>query len=120
MLAKEKRLNVKKEFTRVAGGKKIDHPFVKLFFIIEGQNIPKIGLALSGNYFKKAVDRNKAKRVISTGFEKLYQQIVPGAKIIAMPKTEVLKLNSGEILSNLEKLLKQNKLLNEKTDCKID
>lgn len=118
MLSKEKRLNLKKDFTWVASGRKTGNYLVKIYFRsgenpseASGQVQPRVGIALSKSVFKKAVDRNRARRLVSKGFEFLYNQLPQGINIVAIPRSGVLNLNSEEFTKFLEILLKKEKIL---------
>lgn len=111
MLSKDKRLNLKKEFTWVAAGEKSGNQFLKLFFRFGSNLEPRIGIATSKNTFRNAIDRNRARRLVSFGAEQLYRQIARGANIIVLPKKETLKLSSEEMANSLLDLLKKNKLI---------
>ncbi len=111
MLSKDKRLNLKKDFTWVAAGEKLGNQFLKLFVRFGSNLEPRVGIATSKNTFKNATDRNRARRLVSKGFEQLYRQIVPGINIIVLPKEGVLKLSSEEVTSSLEELLTKNGLI---------
>lgn len=96
----------------MASGEKTENSLVKIFFK-NGQNeFPKIGISLSKNIFKKAVDRNRARRFVSKSFENLYNKLPSGLNIVAMPKADVLQFSSGEITKSLEELLKRVDLVN--------
>lgn len=116
MLSKEKRLNLKKDFTWVAAGEKSGNLFIKIFFRFGNNQSPRVGIATSKNTFKKAVDRNRSKRLVSSGFEVFYRQLVDGVNIIALPKEEVLRAGSEEIINSLGDLLGKLKLLKNVED----
>lgn len=107
MLPKSKRLNLKTDFKWVAAGQKTENNFVKVFFRLGSNSLPRIGIALSKSNFKKAVERNRARRLISKGFEELYSRLPEGINIIAMPKENVLKLSGEEVSKGLEEVLKK-------------
>jgi ribonuclease P protein component len=112
MLPKDQRLNLKKEFSWVASGQKIENQMVKVFFRFGSNHQPRVGISLSGKVFKKAVDRNRAKRIIATGFQTLYSKLPENLNIIALPKITVLNLSADEVTESLEVLLKRTRLLN--------
>ncbi|MDO8570853.1 MAG: ribonuclease P protein component [Candidatus Daviesbacteria bacterium] len=112
MLPKNKRLNLNKDFRWVASGKRIENNLVKMFLKMSPPSDvelpqPKIGISLSKNVFKKAVDRNRARRLVSKALENLYNELPSGLNIVAMPKKDILEMNSNEITKNLEELLKK-------------
>ncbi len=112
MLPKSKRLNLKKDFKWAASGKKIDSQYAKLFIRI-GDNInPRIGIAVSSALFKKANERNRARRLISAALEPLYAKLPKSINIVALPKQIILNVKSGDVLLDLEEKLKHEKIIN--------
>lgn len=114
MLARSKRLNLKKDFKWVAKGKKIDTQFAKLFirFGDPSESLgPRVGIAVSSSLFKKATQRNRARRLVSAALETLYPSLPQGINIIALPKEGVLKVKSSDVLLDLERLLKSEKII---------
>ena len=121
MLPKSKRLNLSTDFKWVASGsprsaggagKKIDSKFAKLFIRIGDNEFPRIGIAVSSSIFKKATERNRARRVISAALEQLYINLPKSINIVALPKIGVLNVKSGNILMDLEEGLKNAKIIN--------
>lgn len=112
MLPKKSRLNLKKDFKWVAMGKKIDSKYAKLFIRV-GDNInPRVGIATSSSLFKKATQRNRARRLVSAALELLYAKLPKSINIIALPKQMVLNVKSGDVLLDLEEKLKNEKIIN--------
>lgn len=111
MLPKKKRLNLKKDFSWVASGRKSGNDLIKLFFRFGNNEEPRIGIALSKSTFKKATDRNRARRLISSGFEALFNKLPPKINIVAMPREEILKADSEKVKEVLEDLLEKEKTL---------
>lgn len=111
MLPKEKRLNLKKDFKWVASGKRLNHHHFSVFIKYGENEFPKIGIATSKNYFKKATDRNRARRLLSKALESIYEALPHNINIIALPKSGVIDVKSEELLKELEKELKNKNLL---------
>lgn len=111
MLRKNIRLNLKKDFRWVASGKKIETKLVKLFIKNGDNSTARIGIAVSTSLFKKATDRNRAKRILSAAFEKLYQRLPENINIIALPKRGYLDVKSDDLTLELETALKKEGLL---------
>ncbi len=103
MLPKEKRLNLKTDFKRVASGKKLNSQYLTLF--LKPAEILKIGIATSSKNFKKAHERNRARRITSAAFEKIYQDLLD-IEIIALPKSPILDVKSNTVTDDLKSLLK--------------
>lgn len=111
MLAKSKRLNLKKDFKWVASGKKIETKFAKLFIRIGDNEFPKVGFALSSSLFKRATERNKARRVLSAALESLYSKLPQSINIVALPKPGILKVKSADVFLDLETVLRNEKII---------
>jgi len=62
---------------------------------------PRLGLAISKKSAKRAVDRNRIKRIFRESF-RLHQHKLPNVDIIAMCKTNVLNLNNTEMHEQIE------------------
>ncbi len=111
MLPKSQRLNLKKDFKWVAAGKKLETKYLKLFIRTGENEKPKVGIALSGKSFKKAVDRNRARRLTSQAFQSLIDNLPPTINIVALPKVGILDVKSGNVLLDLEEVLKNEKII---------
>ncbi len=111
MLPTSQRLNLKKDFKWVASGRKIETKFIKLF-VKHGENdFPRIGIALSSKVFKKAIDRNRAKRLISQALQTTYYQLPTTINIVALPKVGVIEVKSDEVLKDLKFVFKNEKII---------
>lgn len=62
---------------------------------------PRLGLAISKKSAKRAVDRNRIKRIFRESF-RLHQHILPNVDIIAMCKSDVLSLDKKEMHKQIE------------------
>ena len=107
MLPKSARLNLKKDFKRVASGKKIEGKYLRLFFVTGENEIPRIGIAVSSGHLKKAHDRNRVRRLVSAAFESIYSTIPAHFNIVALPKQGILGVKSGDVLLDLEESLQK-------------
>lgn len=112
MLPRESRLNLKKDFRWVAAGQKTENGLAKIFFRFGDNPLPRIGIATSKTNFKKAVERNRVRRVISKGFEELYDFLPRGLNVVVLPKAEVLKLKSDNVTDVLKKSLAERGIFN--------
>ena len=98
MLSKDKRLNLKKDFNWVASGKRINCSFFNMFIKYGENQFPRVGIATSKNYFKKATDRNRARRLLSKAMENIYSKLPQNINIILLPRAGVIEVKS-EVLS---------------------
>lgn len=111
MLPKHQRLNLKKDFKWVASSKKLETKYLKIFIRVGDNQIPKLGIATSSKTFKKAVERNRARRLVSSAVEPLYGRLPENVNIVALPKIGILKVKSGDVLLDLEEGLKNAKII---------
>ncbi|MBI4038664.1 ribonuclease P protein component [Candidatus Daviesbacteria bacterium] len=111
MLPRFQRLNLKTDFKWVTTGKKIETKFTRIFFKNGDNVLPRLGIALSGKVFRKATQRNRVKRLISQAFACLYNLLPGHINIVVLPKSEVIGVKSPEVLLDLEKGLKNEKIL---------
>ncbi len=111
MLSRDKRLNLKKEFSYVASGQKLEDSLVKIFYRFGQNPLPKVGIAISSANFKHAVDRNRARRVVSSVVEDLYQYMNQNLNLIILPKQLVLSSDHDTLSKQLKNLLESKNLL---------
>lgn len=113
MLPKNKRLNLKNDFSKVASGQRNEDDLVKIFSKYSSNKDPAVGIAVSAKTFKKAVERNRARRLISKVFENLYDRLPEGINLIIMPKEDVIKYKAHELEPKIEKLLIKSGILKD-------
>lgn len=111
MLPKQNRLNLSKDFKWVASGKKIETSLVTLFIKTGENTFPRVGIALSGKVFKKATDRNRARRLVSRSLESLYESLPKDINIVALPKVGVINVKSDTVLLDLKSSLNNEKII---------
>lgn len=112
MLPKSKRLNFKKDFKWVASGSKLETRFLKMFYRTGKNEVAKLGIALSSKNFKKATDRNRARRLVSQAFQSIFHLLPSTINIIALPKAGVIDVKSSDLALDLEKVLRDEKIIN--------
>ncbi len=111
MLPKPQRLNLKTDFKWVASGKRLETKFLKLF-IKSGENqIARIGIGGSSKTYKKATDRNCARRLTSSAFESIYNRLPKDINIVALPKAGITSVKSIDVVLDLEKGLEKEKIV---------
>ncbi len=112
MLPKNNRLNLSKDFKWVASGRALNTKYAKLF-IKSGENQePKIGVAVATKMFKKAVDRNRAKRSMFAAFQSILSQLPKDLNIVALPNVSILEVKSEVIASTLAIIFKNEDHIN--------
>ncbi len=111
MLAKSQRLNLKKDFKWVASGQKIETQFLKVFIRNGGNLFPRVGIATSKATYKKAHERNKARRLIAQAFQEIYSLLPTNANIVALPKAGILEVKSSDVVADLRNALKNENII---------
>ncbi len=111
MLSKPKRLNLKKDFKFVASGKRLNTKLLTLFVRVGDNKWPRVGIALSAKHFKKASERNRAKRLVSFAFESIYVELPVNINIVALPKSSILIVKSKDVVLDLKEALKAQGLI---------
>ncbi len=66
-------------------------------------NQSRLGFAIAKKQVKRAVDRNRLKRLIRESF-RLHQHELPDVDIVIMVRQNILTLTHGEIFNRLNKL----------------
>lgn len=101
MLPKEKRLNISKSFKFVSTGTSSSTASFKLFYRVSGYGTPLVGIAMSKRQFRKANQRNKAKRLSSLAIENLYGKLRMGLNLVIMPKESIFKKDQEGLVKEL-------------------
>ena len=95
----------------MASGRKLETKYLKLFIKLGENEKPRIGIALSSKNFKKATDRNRAKRVTAQAFQSIYSTLPNNINIVALPKSGVLDVKSGDLSLDLEEVLIKERVI---------
>ncbi|MBI2021457.1 ribonuclease P protein component [Candidatus Daviesbacteria bacterium] len=102
MLPKSQRLNLKTDFKWVVNGQKLETKNFKIF-LRQGENdVPRIGIALSSQVFKKATLRSKAKRLTSRAVEQIYSSLKRNLNLVIMPKGSCLTSQPDQLVEELK------------------
>lgn len=102
MLPGNKRLNLKNSFGEIASGKKANTPSLRLMYKFTNSSTPLVGIALSKAYFKKAFQRNRARRLVSKTLENYYPTLPKGLNLVIIPKAEVLEKTPDDLFKELK------------------
>ena len=105
MLSRDKRLNLNTSFRWVRGGRSAEDQFTKIFTRVGDNTQPLVGISTSAKVFKKAVDRNRARRLISRCIELFYNKIPNNLNIVILPKDKVLDAGLEDLYASLKSLV---------------
>lgn len=105
------RLTRSSDFKRVRRfGKSYAHPLVVLITSPVPDPVLRIGVA-AGRTVGKAVERNRAKRLIRTGLSELLPEISRGWELIFLARQPLVKASYSDTCAALRSLLKRAKLV---------
>lgn len=102
MLAKSQRLNLTKDFRWVRAGKRVETPHFKIFFRVGDQTTPRVGIALVSKLFKRAHDRNRARRLTSKAIEQNYPGLPKKINLVIMPKGPILEKKANDLAREIK------------------
>jgi len=107
------RLTRSTDFKRVRRlGKSYAHPLLVLIALPNGMERSRFGIA-AGRSVGKAVERNRAKRLVREGLRPLTPQIEPGWDILLLARTSMAKSNLDSTRQALRTLLSRAHLLKD-------
>ena len=105
------RLTQSTDFKRVRrSGKSYAHPLVVLVVLVAEGETTRIGVT-AGKAIGKAVQRNRAKRLLREALRPLLPNIKPGLKILLIARNPILTANLAEIHDNLYQLFTKTNLM---------
>lgn len=105
MLPKNKRLNLKSEFSRVIKGRRMETANYLIYLAPATLEFSRVGISIRTKNFGKAHNRNRARRLTAQAIQNLSSNLPKKADLIIMPKSGVLE-NEVEILGKeLENVL---------------
>ena len=110
MLSKSQRLNLKNDFKFVRSGTRKETPNLILFIRTSTNSTPLVGIANSAKVFKKAHDRNRARRLAVTAIQKIYPNLSKSLNLVIMPKENILKATVEDVERELSGALGESKL----------
>jgi ribonuclease P protein component len=104
------------DFRRVyKKGKSYVCPFFVIYINPNRNNNVRLGITV-GKKIGNAVNRNRAKRVITAAFRSAYSQIAAGNDFVIVARTRILNVKSTKVEELLLKLLKEHGALNQNTN----
>lgn len=112
MLAKELRLTSLYDFEMVKSlGESFSSSHFKLVFLVQSEESLKFGFIVSKKLSKKAVLRNRVKRLMRESVRPLIDKIKGSYSIVLIARTGAEKLSLDEYKSEIVGLFKKAKLI---------
>jgi ribonuclease P protein component len=100
---RELRLLTAKQYSHVfADARRFGNQSFTLLIRVNEQVYPRLGLAIAKKSAKRAIDRNRIKRLLRESFRNRQHQL-PSIDIIAMCRPSAVPLSNKQILKQLEK-----------------
>lgn len=107
MLKRENRIKLKKEFAEIKNkGRVLYSPLFGFLTHKENDGQKKFGFIVSKKISKKAVDRNKIRRILSEVIRKNLEKFENGTRVIFLTKKEILGKKMKEIEKEVEKFVR--------------
>lgn len=113
-----KRFRLKKssDFQRVRRfGKAIAHPFVVLLYLPNDLEQVRIGVA-AGKSIGKAVQRNRAKRIMRAAIQPHLSKIKSGNDCVLIARNSILSTNAVQLSQVLQELLQKARLISDENE----
>lgn len=114
MLKKNQRLNLSESFKSVVKeSKRIETAHFKLFIqktdkqsltLRDKNKYPKVGIALTKKEFRKAHERNRARRLTAQVIGQNYVRLIPNMNLVIIPKASVNQTEVKELLNEIDSI----------------
>ena len=109
MLKRENRIRSKKEFFEVKNKGRVSYsPLFGWLFNKENDDLKKFGFIVSKKISKKAVDRNRIRRILSEIVRKNLDKFEKGTRLVFLTKQEILGKKMIEVEKEINKFLISN------------
>lgn len=117
MLPKKYRLKNKRDFDKVhRGGKFYQNKYTALKLIKNNLPESRIGIIVSTKVSKKAVVRNKVKRIIRASILGFLTKVAAGYDVVIMVRPEIARYDFAAIDAVIKELFYKAKLITDQND----
>ena len=107
MLKRENRIRSKKEFAEIKNeGRVLYSPLFGFLNYKKDDDLKKFGFIVSKKISKRAVDRNKIRRILSEVVRKNLEKFENGTRIVFLTKKEILGKKMEEVEKEVKKFFK--------------
>src|SRR4051812_32976814 len=106
MLPKSQRLNLRKDFKSIRSGKRAETSNLILFYKFGENQAALVGISMSSKVFKKAHDRNRARRLAATAVQATYPNLINSLNLVIMPKESILQAKIEDLEKELSEAIK--------------
>lgn len=101
--SRSKRLTRAKQYSKVfANNSRVSDDCITLLIGKQCGKRARLGFAIAKKQLKRAVDRNRIKRLLRESFRLRHNEL-PNIDIVIMVRLNILKLNHTEVFSRLDK-----------------
>ena len=105
MLSKKNRLTKREDFSAVyLRGSYVGQDGIAIKYLQSNQAVSRIGFSVGKNFSKKAVERNRARRVLQEVCREYMQSLKTGFDIVIMPKAEQTNIDFGKAKDVLKQI----------------
>jgi ribonuclease P protein component len=107
VLKKENRIRSKKEFFEIKNKGRVSYsPFFGWLFHKENDDLKKFGFIVSKKISKRAVDRNRIRRILSEIIRNNLDKFEKGTRLVFLTKQEILGKKMEEVEIEVKKFIK--------------
>lgn len=112
MLPRDARLTKKNEFEKVKqNGEILQSPLFGLVFITQRTGPTRFGIVVSTKISKKAIQRNRAKRIMREILRETLARISPGFDVVFLAKKKIIQATKKEMEDQTKTLLEKAGIL---------
>jgi len=113
MLPKENRLNMTTDIEEVKSkGKKVSGKSLMILVLEKGdKKDSRFGIIVSKNVSKKAVYRNRAKRIIRESINSVLSKVKVGYNVVVIARSNIVGLDFNEVNNDLKNVFSKARII---------